>query len=188
MKKIGIAVLCLTVCLFMAACNMNNDQKYLDIIADNMNSSHEDAVEKIEEIQKDIQDIEEKSEEVLSQMSAIEAMAEEISSEAEKSTNISIQEYIDSIQSELNAMNESESEIYLTLSARGNSMVCSYQYTVDIGNADFLKENLEQSISSVEENFRSALTQLRFFVPDAESLIVEYLDQNGEVLVSWEFR
>lgn len=43
-------------------------------------------------------------------------------------------------------------------------------------------------MDSLSSTFEGVLTSLRLVVPDAQSVIVEYLDKDGQVIVSKEYK
>ncbi len=81
-----------------------------------------------------------------------------------------------------------DSEIYVaTIEARGTSVVYAYKYIVDVPDeiADILSEQLnEENAATV---FEADLEKFQEIEPAVESLIVEYQDKNGVVLVSKEY-
>lgn len=72
--------------------------------------------------------------------------------------------------------------------ARGNSMVFSFRLTIDIGDTSELEVYLEQYFSQLEPAFISILDEMRLEIPSAESIILEYLDINGNTIASKEFK
>lgn len=71
---------------------------------------------------------------------------------------------------------------------RGNSLVYRYKYTTELGELDAVKAALESATDKLESTFKSILTAVKTEVPSAESVIVEYLTKDGEVIVSKEFK
>ena len=98
--------------------------------------------------------------------------------------------FIESIQDSIDGVSDSleSSGLKLEVVARGNSLVYSYQYTVDVGDTSAVKDALEQSMEGVASTFESILSALKLAVPDAESVIVEYLDQGGNLILSKEYK
>lgn len=76
----------------------------------------------------------------------------------------------------------------ISVEVRGNSLAYVYQFTTDVGDAETIKSGLEQSMSAMEETFNTLLSQVKAEVAETESMIVEYLDKDGNVLLSKEFK
>lgn len=98
--------------------------------------------------------------------------------------------FIESIQDQIDGIKDSleSSGMKLDVLARGNSLVYSYQYTMDVGDTSLLKEPLEKAMEGFNSTFESILSALKLTVPDAESVIVEYLDQDGNLILSKEYK
>lgn len=106
-----------------------------------------------------------------------------------ESTTDKINAYISSVRDQIDSLNDTtEGILELKMTARGKSLVYSYQYTVDDMDYDLVAEVLSSSLDSSKSAFIADLTELRKTVPEAESLIVEYLDIRGNVIVSREFK
>ena len=67
-------------------------------------------------------------------------------------------------------------------------MVFSFRLTIDIGDTSELEVYLEQYFSQLEPAFISILDEMRLEIPSAESIILEYLDINGNTIASKEFK
>lgn len=93
------------------------------------------------------------------------------------------------------------------LEARDKSLVYHYQYTVELENADMAQSRLEiymngsageaeyiegygyvsyGHMEGIRQQLEGMLEQLKKVVPEAESVIVEYLDCNGDTIYSTE--
>lgn len=101
-----------------------------------------------------------------------------------------MESFIASMKDELDQMSAAmeSSGMTLSVSARGKSLVYSYKYTIDVGDLSLIKPTLEQMMDSLSSTFEGVLTSLRLVVPDAQSVIVEYLDKDGQVIVSKEYK
>ena len=96
----------------------------------------------------------------------------------------------EAMQNEMKTLKESmDDSMDIRLEARENSLTYVFQYKEDTGmdNAT-LAEALASSLDGMEATFTSILNSLKMAVPDAESVIVEYQDMNGEVITSKEFK
>lgn len=104
--------------------------------------------------------------------------------------NMTIQAFIDSMQDKIDAMAASfeDSGLNMKVFARGNSLVYSYQYTTDMGDTSVLKDALESAMDGMSDTFTGILSSMRTAVPSAESVIVEYLDMDGKVILSKEYK
>lgn len=103
---------------------------------------------------------------------------------------MSMEDYIATIQDQIDELSSGleSSGMGLDVVVRGNSLVYSYQYKIDLGDTSLFKDTLESSLNSMSDVFTSVLSSLRLAVPDAESVIVEYLDKDGNIIVSKEFK
>lgn len=72
--------------------------------------------------------------------------------------------------------------------ARGNSLVYTYKYSIDIGDVETAKAALDKGMESQKETFVQMLDSLKLVVPTTESVIIEYLDKDGNVITSGEFK
>ena len=97
--------------------------------------------------------------------------------------------YIAASQKEIDQLTASlkDSGMELKVIARGNSLVYSYQYTT-ISSSDVMKSTLDKAMESTVDTFNTVLKDLKKQVKSAESVIVEYLDKEGEVITSKEFK
>lgn len=67
-------------------------------------------------------------------------------------------------------------------------MVYQYQYHVDIGDISVARENLEQALEPMSEIFEQNLIELKQYAPTAESIIVEYIDKDKNLIYAREFK
>ena len=51
-----------------------------------------------------------------------------------------------------------------------------------------IRDGLEAAMESLSSNFEGILDQLQSAVPEAESVIVEYLDKDGQLIYSKEYK
>ncbi len=102
----------------------------------------------------------------------------------------SMDKYISSIQSQIESMKDTleSSGMKLELVQRENSLVYRYQFTADIGDADAAKQTLESGMEQMASTFEAGLKELKQKVSGAESLIVEYVDKDGNVIFSKEYK
>lgn len=120
-----------------------------------------------------------------------EATTEATTTETQGKENAgSMQAFIDSIQDQIDDMSAamSASGLDMKVTARGNSLVYTYQYTIDVGDTSVLKPALEQATEGLSDTFENILKALKISVPDAESFIVEYLDKDGKLILSKEYK
>lgn len=100
-----------------------------------------------------------------------------------------IESYIAAAQKEIDSLASSlkNNGMELKVTARDKSLVYSYQYS-SVSNSDALKTALDEAMKSTESTFKSILTDLKQRVKSAESVIVEYIDKDGVVITSTEFK
>lgn len=112
------------------------------------------------------------------------------SEETADSAAMTMEAFIASIQGQMDQMAAGLESMGMNLDvvARGNSLAYVYQYTIDVGDTSLVKDSLERSLDSMSDTFTYILDSLKLAVPDAESVIVEYLDMEGNVIVSKEFK
>ena len=80
------------------------------------------------------------------------------------------------------------SGMHLKIIARDNSLVYIYQFYTDLGDTALVKDTLEQTLEAMSDSFAAELSSLKLIVPSAESIIIEYLDIDGNMLVSKEYK
>lgn len=102
----------------------------------------------------------------------------------------SMDKYISSIQSQIESMKASleSSGMKIELVQRENSLVYRYQFTTDVGDTATVKEYLESEMEKQASTFEAGLKELKQKVSGAESLIVEYVDKDGNVIFSKEYK
>ena len=101
---------------------------------------------------------------------------------------MSLKEYIDSLQDTIDQMSANATGMKLKVYAKGNTLVYSYQYTIDIGDVAVAKKTLEDAMKSMDSYFTSMISLMQEAVPDAKSILIEYLDMNGKVITSKEYK
>ena len=102
----------------------------------------------------------------------------------------SVADYIDKNRDMIEELKASvqQEDMSTDIYASGNSMVFSFRFTVDIGDTSELEAYFEQYFSQLEPAFISILDEMRLEIPSAESIILEYLDINGNTIASKEFK
>lgn len=71
---------------------------------------------------------------------------------------------------------------------RENSLVYTYKYTTDIDDIETVKETFDQSLEAGKDSYIQSLNALKLIVPSTESIIIEYLDKDGNIITSGEFK
>lgn len=100
----------------------------------------------------------------------------------------------DDFQSQVKELSSSyESQgITLEVTTRDNSLVYKCQYTEDMDaeTLKLVKESLDTALagSSMTSAFSNILSTVKEAVPETESIIVEYLDKDGNVITSYEYK
>ncbi len=110
--------------------------------------------------------------------------------ESQAADTQSVEAYVASMQDEIEALVGSMmgDDMGLQILARGNSLVYQYQYSIDLGDTDVAKQVLEQALDMQDATFESVFDSLKAEVPSAESVIIEYLDKDGNLLLSKEYK
>lgn len=178
MKKFLAVMICAVMCFVLTACAGNPS-------TDN-SSDAEASTAPSSSVVEPSSTPEEPSSEVSSEEPS-SSEAEEAPAAGDATT---METFIESIQDQVDGMSESlkESGMNLEVLARGNSLVYLYQFTEDLGDTSLIKDGLEQSLEGVSSTFENVLSLLKTAVSDAESVIVEYLDKDGNVILSKEYK
>ena len=172
MKKLLALIACLMLCLSLAACG--NDQTSSKADDGDTAKTTESAKDEDTTTAPDTAD-------------TTEGSTEDTTGSAGSMT---MEAFIASIQSQIDEMASSMegAGLKLNVTARGNSLVYSYQYTIDVGDTSLVKGALEQSMDGMASMFESVLSTMKLAVPDAQSIILEFLDKDGKTIVSKEFK
>ena len=171
MKKLLAVLGSLAICLSFAACGEKKDE------------SSSKATESSSVV--------EASSEEIAEVVAQDSLDDADSEAAATGTYDSIQAFIDDNQESFEAYLDALEGTGMTMEivSRGNSLVYSYKYTDEtIENTEEMKSALETSMGTQEETFKTVLSSIQSVVPSAESIIVEYLDNAGEIIASFEFK
>lgn len=101
-----------------------------------------------------------------------------------------LEKYIADNQEQIDTMKNAmgETGMNLDVAARGNSLVYSYRFTEDLGDTEIIKQALDATMDQQASTFETVLTQLKAEISSAESVIIEYLDKDGGVILSKEYK
>lgn len=167
MKKLFAMLLCAVLALTAAACTKNETASS----AVNTSSASEDVSSTGEETSSD----------------ADVSSTEDASSQDE---TYSMEEFVALSKDSIDAMKESFASqgLVIDVVAEGNSLVYRYQYSTAVGDTAAVKAALEDAIVEQDSVFEGVLTSVKSLVPDAESVIVEYLDADGSEIFSKEYK
>ena len=81
------------------------------------------------------------------------------------------------------------SGVEVSITARGTALVYTFQYTVDLPqDAATTKAKLDAVIDAQESDMTKALKDIKKEVDGVESIILEYVNKNGSVITSKEFK
>lgn len=72
--------------------------------------------------------------------------------------------------------------------ARDDSLVFSYQYKTDLIDEKATGEMLQKSLNNYSSTYKNTYDSLKRDVPGAKSVIIEYLNKNGKVIASKEYK
>ena len=177
MKKLWILVACLTVCVSLAACGTQPASSTPDSsVSSNTETTPPES---------------KTTDPADPQTTAPESKTTDpADTQTTAPGSQTMESFIASMKDELDQMSAAmeSSGMTLSVSARGKSLVYSYKYTIDVGDLSLIKPTLEQMMDSLSSTFEGVLSSLRLVVPDAQSVIVEYLDKDGQVIVSKEYK
>ncbi len=170
MKKFWVLLMCVVVCLGLMACNSEPDDTDRD---DDASAAATQTMEAVS-------------------TATVSATVSTSTPEATSASGVTLEQFIALIQPQIDAMADSVEANGMTLEiiARDNSLVYSYQYIVDLGDLSVVGEALDAAMEQelFSSTFDGVLEQLKSVVPDAESVIVEYLSQDGQLIASKEFK
>lgn len=168
MKKFWVLLMCVVVCLGLMACNSEPDDTDRD---DDASAAATQTMEAVS-------------------TATVSATVSTSTPEATSASGVTLEQFIALIQPQIDAMQESleESGQKLDIIARDKSLVYIYQYTVDVGDVSAIRDGLEAAMEALSSNFEGILDQLQSAVPEAESVIVEYLDKDGQLIYSKEYK
>ena len=139
-----------------------------------------------EEVTKEVEEVEEEMEEA--EVEAAEEAAEV--EEAEIATGESAMDaYIAESQEMLDAVAESIKDMMeLTVKAEGNTLIYTYQYVIDLGDNEEAKAQLEEQMSLQEATMQASIQEMEAAGIENPVCVIEYLDQDGELITSFEFK
>ena len=108
----------------------------------------------------------------------------------EDAAEAKIAAFIESAEDQLESMKSSFGDTMdMQLEARGSSMVYVFQYLEDTGmDNETMAAALDSALDAMSSTFTTILDSLKTEVPEAESIVVEYKDKDGEVITSKEFK
>ena len=76
----------------------------------------------------------------------------------------------------------------MDLSVQDNWLVYTCRYPLDAGDSEIIKSTLASSTEAFSSTYEAILAALKAEVPSTESVIVEYVDKDGNELFSKEFK
>lgn len=117
--------------------------------------------------------------------------SEDETSEESTEKFASIDEYIndETIKAQLDAMIESMegSGMTMEIKADGNKLVYTYKYT-ELVKSEGMEETLKAGLDEQASNFTDAASAIKDAVEvENPVIVIEYVDANGEMIVSQEF-
>ena len=74
--------------------------------------------------------------------------------------------------------------ITIKCTARDNSLVFSYSYESDL----ITKDTAQTALDSMESQYATMLSSVQTAVPSCESIIIEILDKDGNVMADTEYK
>ena len=124
---------------------------------------------------------------------AVSSSSETSSKEASKASStatMTLDEFINQSKSAIDSLKSTFASqgLIINVLARSNSLVYQYQFTTAVADKSTAKSSLESAITAQDSVFKNTLATLKTSVPDAQSVIVEYLDADGSTLFSKEYK
>ena len=100
-----------------------------------------------------------------------------------------VKKYVEDNRAQVEAMVSATDGIFksVEMKARGNSVVYKYTYAQEQMDDDTV-QLLEESFDSTANAMQEVLVMMRDQCPDIESMIYEYYDGNGKLLISREYK
>lgn len=180
MKRLFALILTLAVAASLAACNAKPDRTTSSPSSETVSASGESSNTPEEDPSSEQEPVSEEETPSAEEPSSTDGGAEE--------TSASMEEFIASISDQIDQLSGSMDGMgTLEVIARGNSLVYQFQYTMDLGDTSVIQPMLEQTMDTLTSTFESIYDVLKLAVPDAQSLVVEYLDKDGNMLVYREY-
>lgn len=160
MKRLLAVLSCMAICLSFAACGAKDDSS------------------------------DEKSESKASVESSEVTESKDEASSADAAEGKTIQDYIDENKETFDVLKDSlkDSGMEMDIIARGNSLVYSFKYSEEIKDIEAEKANLNNMFEVQNEVYNQTFNSLKVDIPSIESFIIEYLDKDGNVITSDEFK
>lgn len=108
---------------------------------------------------------------------------------------MTLAEYIEANKSDLEYYFGDEDADTVTISARGNALVCTNKVDLNdpefgLGPEDieFFKEFMQEFLNALDSSaFDDDIAEIQKEVPSADSVILEFCDQNGDVFATRKF-
>ena len=192
MKKLLALLICIVLSLTFSACGNNTAKTSSGGNNDNVSSesNNNDSGKKDDESSSENnENTDEKQNNENNESKDNESTGKEDKSES-VGQNMTLDEYLDSIQGELEQMNAivQKNGLNLKVTCKNNSLVYTYIYSFDVGDISSVKEALDASLEDTSSTFESSLNELKKYVPGAESIIIEYINTDGKLILSKEFK
>ena len=104
--------------------------------------------------------------------------------------NKQIEAYIGEAKDEIDSMADLFGDLMnMKVFARDGSFVYSFQYTMDLGASNKeLKKTLDASMDALQSTYKGLYSDMQKDIPDIVSICVEYLDVDGNMITSREFK
>ena len=116
-------------------------------------------------------------------------IAEEEARKAEEAAQKAIDEIVTESQAAADMLTAfSFGTMDLSITSKNHTIVYSYQYNIDIGDADSMKSGLELSTSLLSSTFQACVESMKAAEITNASVIVEYKEKTGSIIFSKEFK
>lgn len=103
---------------------------------------------------------------------------------------VTLEEYVqasnDAMADQMGAIEAQGMELFLT--AEGNNFVYNFKFIDAELEAAATKESLDIGMESTSSIYKGVLEQTKVAIPDAEAVVIKYLDSKGNEIASYEFK
>jgi hypothetical protein len=98
-----------------------------------------------------------------------------------------LQQIVDESQAAAEAQNATNTEMNVEITQRGESLVYSYTYLIDLPSTEGMAEGFESTVEVQAPVFNAIVEQLKTAGLSAPTVITEYFTKDGELIWSKEF-
>ena len=101
----------------------------------------------------------------------------------------SMQSIVDELQEDLSAMKSALGDTMdIDITANGSTLIYTFSYLTDIGDPAAIKDDLAVATEQQSSVYEELVTTLKDAGINSPSVVIEYLDMNGDEIYSKEFK